>query len=289
MLPQKAIRWPYCRRRSTTSRPGLGLERVVGVDPGLDEIAEDRPDVAAAVIDHGQAVGVALVDDGFDHGLVVFPPILRREEEVLAVGDVPPDDHPVEKAAGRLDLGLGDPQGELAQPLDEAPDLVGVEPDPEHDVLEPDDAPEHLLGLADAAVDGDPRVERPDRLDPGRGVAGEAVPHPGDLVVAGREIAPVVPGIVEPEGPHLLDRVRVERQEGRHRVGEVLPDHGLEPRPDDDMLGRLLERLEGPDVRVHVRDGDRPVEVVVFVDVGPGRRGPAPGATARGTSPRRNR
>src|SRR5512141_391822 len=38
-------------------QPGLGLERVIGVDPGLDEVAEDRPDVAAAVIDHGQPVG----------------------------------------------------------------------------------------------------------------------------------------------------------------------------------------------------------------------------------------
>ena len=51
---------------------------------------------------------------------------------------------------------LVDPQSELAEPLDEAPDLVGIKADPEHDVLEADDAPEHLLGLADAAVDGDP-------------------------------------------------------------------------------------------------------------------------------------
>jgi hypothetical protein len=40
-------------------------------------------------------------------------------------------------------------------------------------------------------------VEGPDRLDPRRRVSGETVPHPGDLVVPGREVTPVVPGIVE--------------------------------------------------------------------------------------------
>ena len=172
------------------------------------------------------------------HGLEILPPVVRREEHVLAIGHVAPDDHAVEQPAGGLDLGLGQPQGELADPLDEAADLVGVEPDPEQDVLRADDAPEHLVRLADAAVDGEVRVERLHRLDPRRAsCARSRRRRRRSGCRPALKIAPVVPGVVERGRPPSSRCVSVSnsRNAGMGSV-ELLPDHRLEAGPDDDLL-----------------------------------------------------
>ena len=66
MLPQKRDAVAVLPPQLDDVQPGLGLERIVGVDADLDEVVEDPPDVAAAVVDDRQAVGVALVHDGLD-------------------------------------------------------------------------------------------------------------------------------------------------------------------------------------------------------------------------------
>jgi len=79
-----------------------------------DKIAKNAPDVAAAVIDDRQVVRVTHVDDGLHDRFKVSAPIVRREKQVLAIGHVSPDDHAIQQAAGGLDLGPGQLDGERA-------------------------------------------------------------------------------------------------------------------------------------------------------------------------------
>ena len=91
-------------------QPGFGLERVIGVHADLDKILEDAIHVAAAVIDHGQAVDVALIDQRLHARLEVLPPEYRREQHSFLVGHVSPDHHAVQEAARGLDLPAQDPK-----------------------------------------------------------------------------------------------------------------------------------------------------------------------------------
>ena len=147
---------------------------------------------------------------------------------------------------------------------------VRVQAHPQHRVLRADDAPQHLVRFADAAEDRELRPRRLHSLDVGRQVAGEAVAHSVDLVVARGEEAALVPRIVKLEGLHLLDRVGLEAHEGRHRIGQLLPQDRVKSRPDHDLFGVLRQDLEGPDVRIEVGVELHPIEVVEAVDVGVG-------------------
>ena len=80
--------------------------------------------------------------------------------------------------------------------------------------------------------------------------------------------ATVIRGIVEGECMHPVDGVGVEREESRHGIVELLPDHRAESGPDDDVVAGFLEHLEGLDAGVHVGDGHDPVEIVMTVNVG---------------------
>ena len=119
-----------------------------------------------------------------------------------------------------------------------------------------------------AAVDGKVGPERLDRLDPGGRVPLETVAHAGNLVVARREVAPPVARIVELGRFELLQRVGVPGDELGHGAVELLAQHRPVARLDHDLLGRLLEHLEGADPGVHVRHRGDPIEVVVVIRIG---------------------
>ena len=104
-------------------------------------------------------------------------------------------------------------------------------------------------------------------VGPGRKVPRDDVPDAADLVVAGHIVSPIVPGIVEAEGGHLLEVVGVEALEVGHLRAELLADRGLEARLQDHVLLGLLDHLEILDVRIHVGVQADPVEVVVAIDV----------------------
>jgi hypothetical protein len=59
-------------------------------------------------------------------------------------------------------------------------------------------------------------------------VAGVAIAHAGDLVVAAAEEAALVPGILEGVGVDLLDGLGLPVQPLGHGIGELLADDGLE-------------------------------------------------------------
>ena len=165
--------------------------------PDLDVVLENRVDVAAAVIDHVQALAVAMIDDGLDPRLVVGPPVVGPHERALLVGHVAPDHEPVQPRPGGLDRRLGAVQVELPHAVEHRPEALRLQGHPQHVVLRADE-PRHALGaLAHAAVDGEIGPERLDRLDPGRRVPLETVAHAGNLVVARREVTPPVVRIVE--------------------------------------------------------------------------------------------
>ena len=246
---------------------GLGLQRVVAVEADLDHVLEVAVGVAAAVVDDGQAVRVGQLDDARHGRLEVLAPVGGAHEEALAVGHVTPDDQAVQQAVGGLDLGLGDLVAELADAQQLLPEALRVLADPGQRVELAQQAGGDLARLGDAAVDREVRAQRRDGLDPRRAVALEAVTDPGDLVVARLEVAPPIVGVVELEGLHLLDAVRLPADLLRHGQVEALADGGLEAGLDDDLLVVLADRLEGPDVGVHVGDGDDEVEVVVVVGV----------------------
>ncbi len=245
----------------------LCLQRIVGVDPSLDEILKDPAHVAAAVVDHRQAEFMAGIHDCLHPRLEVLPPVGGRKESSLLVRHVAPDHHAVQHPAGGRDLCLRHLERKLVDPLDEAPHLIGIHGDPQHHVLGPDDAPQRFVALADTAVDGNIGMGGFHRLDPRGRVALERIADSGDLVVTGAKVAALVPGVLELERAHLLDGVRLEGEIGRHGQVEPLANHRAVAGAYRDLLLAFRQDLELADVRVHVRDRHHPVEVVVAVDI----------------------
>ena len=251
---------------------GFGFQRVVRVDADLDKVLEDTPHVAAAVVDDRQTGGMAGFHHGRQAGLVPFAPIVGMEEKVLAIGDIAPDDHAIDQAIGGLDLSLEHGKRPFIGALHELAELVRVETHPEQQVLRPDDAGHVLVRLALAAENGNGGALLLDRLDPRRQVAGIAVAHTGDLVVATAEKTAWVGGIVEYKRLRLLDRVGLEANELGHRIAELLAQDCLKSGADDDLFLGLAQHLERLDVGIHIGNGHRPVEVVMLIDVGVGRQ-----------------
>ncbi len=110
-------------------------------------------------------------------------------------------------------------------------------------------------------------MERLHRLHPRRRVSCETVADPRNLVVTCIEIAPGIPRIVEPEGIHFLDRIGLESQEGRHRIGKLLPDNRFKSGAKENVVGGFLQHLKLPDMRIHIGNGDDPIEIVIPVDI----------------------
>ncbi len=109
-------------------------------------------------------------------------------------------------------------------------------------------------------------------LDPGRRVALEAVADAGDLVVARGVETPAIARIVELGAFESFERVRLPRPHLGHGKGEVLVQDRAEPGFHHHFLPRFTHRLEGANPWIHVRRRDNPVEVVVVIRVGVGRR-----------------
>jgi hypothetical protein len=63
-------------------------------------------EVAAAMVDHGQAVGVTVLDHCLDPRFEVLAPAARGEEQTLAIGDVAPDHETIEAPGGGPDGSL---------------------------------------------------------------------------------------------------------------------------------------------------------------------------------------
>ncbi len=116
---------------------GLGFKRIVGVQTDLDEILKDARDIAAAVIDDRQAMLVTDLDHSLETGLVPLAPIIGVEEQVLAVGHVPPDHHAVNQTVSRLDLGPEQLDGPFVGALDKAPKAFRIEAGPKEQVFWP--------------------------------------------------------------------------------------------------------------------------------------------------------
>ncbi len=146
--------------------------------------------------------------------------------------------------------------------------LFRVQRRPQHVVFRADDAGHVLVGLADAAVDGEIGPNRFHGLDPGWRISLEAVAHACKLVVTGAEKAALVPGIVEFEGHLFFDGIGIETDEFGHGIIEFLAQDGLEAGANNDLILGLFDRLKGLDVRIEVGDSDLPIEIVIIVRAG---------------------
>src|SRR5208337_2738705 len=101
---------------------------------------------------------------------------------------------------------------------------------------------------------------------PGRQIPDEPVANACSLIVTSLEVATFVPWIIKLEGFHFFDRVCFELQEAWHWMIEHLLHHRLEAGVHDDFFTCFLQYLEGFDMRVPVRSGHDPIQVIVTVD-----------------------
>ena len=267
-MPQKPIRWPKAPPQVDRIQTGLVFQRIVSIDADLDKVLEDAIHIAAAMIDHRQTVAMALVDHGLDAGLEVLAPEAGREEHAFLVSHVAPDNDARQSALHGLDLCAENAQVELMQARNEAGDSIGILAHPQHHVFCTQNAPNHLVGLAHAAIDGKIFVLGGDTIDERCQISFKAVAHAIDLVVAGTEKAALIERIVKLECLHLFDCVRVEGDKGRHGQVESLADGGSETRVDRNFIFVVTKDFELLDVRIHIRRYNTPVEIVVAVDVG---------------------
>ncbi len=208
--------------------------------------------------------GGHLCDPGFE----IFPPVGRREEHALFVGHIAPDHEAVQQAAARRDLSLRHRDVIGAEAVDDLAHLVGVFAHPHQRVLLTDEPREAFARLDHAAIDREVGPQGAHRVDPRRGVALKAVADAGDLVVTRAEEAPRIVGRIEDRLLEFFKRVGFPGAHLGHRQGEVLAHDRAEARLDRHLLRRLLQRRERPDPRVHVRDRDDPIEVVVIIGIG---------------------
>src|ERR1019366_9551127 len=200
----------------------FGFQRIVGVNANLNEVPKNLAGIAAAMVDHRQAMLVALIDEGLDARLEVLPPKVGGEEHPVFVGDVAPHHHAVQHAARSRDLGFQDSERKRVDAFDETRDVIRVEPYPEQGMFRTDDAPQHFMALANASEGGEIRMRLAQAIDESGKIGHISIAHAVELVVAGVEVAALVPGIVELEGLHLFDGVGFKFQIGGHGIIALL-------------------------------------------------------------------